>query len=94
MERLFENLGSLKWLSRELQRPLERANLLLLVGLWPKTIKTNPSCKTEVRKSAWINPCKVAFFTLNPSHGPVILRDGEFVGETNSSYSTAKLKQP
>ena len=33
-----------------------RANMLTHNGLWPTTIKLNPSWKTEISKSAWIKP--------------------------------------
>ena len=57
MERLFENLGSVKWLKLPRILPLDstrrayntpyeppaaRANMLMLVGLWPTAIKLNP----------------------------------------------------
>ena len=67
MEKLFENLRSLKQPKGDLQGDLQclleppaaSTKLLPFVGLWPKTIKLNPSLKTEVSKGAWINPCTV-----------------------------------
>ena len=43
MERLFENVGSLGDLQRPLEPKAARANVLIHVGLWPTTIKLNPS---------------------------------------------------
>ena len=47
---------------------LQGASMLMYVGVWPMTIKLNPSWKTEVSKSAWIKPCismfKFHYYTM------------------------------
>ena len=35
---------------------LQEVILLMHIGLWPTSVKLNPSWKSEVSRSAWINP--------------------------------------